>query len=195
SGGGWNIADFSRDGAKALVLNRMSINNAVVYELDLASGRMTPLTDPAEEVSYVDPKYAADGTVWATSNKASDFLRLGRIGQGGFVPVSPETRWDVSDYALAPDGSLVAYAVNEAGVSRLKVMDLATGAVRVVTGLPEGVIPYSIGPAIDIAPWGAIGLSLSSARVSGDAFSIDPITLAVTQWTHSETGGLDPVAN
>ena len=195
SGGGWNIADFSRDGTKALVLNRMSINNAVVYELDLASGRMTPLTDPAAQVSYVDPKYAADGTVWATSNKDSDFLRLGRIGQGGFAPVSTETRWDVSDYALAPDGSFIAYAVNEAGVSRLKVMDVATGAVRVVSDLPDGVIPYSIGPSIDIAPWGAIGLSLSSARVSGDAFSVDPTSLAVTQWTHSETGGLDAAIN
>ena len=61
----------------------MSINNAVVYELDLASGRMMPLTDPTAQVSYVDPKYAADGMVWATSNKDSDFLRLGGSGGAG----------------------------------------------------------------------------------------------------------------
>ncbi|WP_395943812.1 prolyl oligopeptidase family serine peptidase [Brevundimonas sp.] len=195
SGGGWNIADFSKDGAKALVVNRMSINKADVYEMDLASGRMSPLNDTAAQVSYVDPKYGPDGTIWVTSDKDSDFLRLGRMGQRGFTPVTTEQRWDVSDYALAPDGSFVAYAVNEAGVSKVKVMDVATGAVRAVTGLPSGVIPYSIGPAIDIAPWGAIGLSLSSARVSGDAFSIDPTSLAVTQWTHSETGGLDAGIN
>lgn len=195
SGGGWNIADFSRDGARALVLNRMSINNAVVYELDLASGRMTPLTDPEAQVSYVDPKYAPDGSVWATSNKDADFLRLGRITGGGFAPVSTEPKWDVSDFAIAPDGGFIAYAINEAGVSRLRVMDVASGAVRPVEGLPAGVIPYSITPTIDIAPWGAIGLSMSSARTPGDAFSVDPQTLAVTQWTHSETGGLDPALN
>lgn len=195
SGGGWNIADFSKDGRKALVLNRMSVNNAVVYELDLASGRMTALTDPAAQVSYVGPQYAADGTVWATSNKQSDFLRLGRIGKDGFVPVSHEPRWDVSDYALAPDGSFVVYAINDAGVSRVRVLDTASGVVRPVDGLPEGVIPYSIGSAIQVSPWGAIGLSLSSARVSGDAFSIDPNTLAVTRWTASETGGLDSAIN
>lgn len=195
SGGGWNISDFSADGSRALVLNRMSINHAAVYELDIASGRMTPLTDPEAQVSYVDPQYAPNGAVWAASNKGSDFLRLGRIEGGDFRPVSTETRWDVSDYAIAPDGSFIAYAVNEAGASKLRVLDVASGAVRAVDGLPNGVIPYSIGATIDIAPWGAIGLSLSSARVAGDAFSVDPKTLAVTQWTHSETGGLDPSIN
>lgn len=196
SGGGWNIVDFSADGAKALVLNRMSINEAMVYELELASGQMKPLTDPKAKASYVDPKYGRDGAVWLTSNKGSDFLRLGKLdAKGGFVPVSKEPRWDVSDYAVSPDGAFVVYAINEAGVSRVRVMDLATGAVRPVTGLPSGVIPYSIGPAIDVSPWGEIGLSMASAKVPGDAFSIDPKTLAVTQWTHSETGGLDPSLN
>jgi dipeptidyl aminopeptidase/acylaminoacyl peptidase len=196
SGGGWNIADFSEDGAKALVLNRMSVNAAMVYELDLASGKMTPLTDPKVQASYVDPKYAKDGSVWLTSNRGSDFQRLGKLdGKGGFVAVSKEPRWDVSDFAIAPDGSFAVYAINEAGVSRVRVLDLATGGIRPVTGLPAGVIPYSIGSAIDIAPWGEIGLSMASAKVPGDAFSIDPKTLAVTQWTHSETGGLDPSLN
>jgi dipeptidyl aminopeptidase/acylaminoacyl peptidase len=196
TGGGWNIVDFSADGAKALVLNRMSVNAAVVYELDLATGQMKALTDAKAQVSYVDPQYAADGSVWLTSNKGSDFLRLGKLdAKGAFVPVSKEPRWDVSDYAVAPDGSFVVYAINEAGVSRVRVMDVATGAVRTVDGLPAGVIPYSIGSAIEIAPWGQIGLSMASAKVPGDAFSIDPKTLAVTQWTHSETGGLDPTLN
>lgn len=196
SGGGWNIADFSADGARALVLNRMSVNEAMVYELDLASGKMKSLTDPKVKVSYVDPKYGADGAIWLTSNKGSDFQRLGKLdGKGGFVAVSKEPRWDVSDFAISPDGTFAVYAINEAGVSRVRVLDLATGAVRPVTGLPAGVIPYSIGAAIDIAPWGEIGLSMASAKVPGDAFSIDPKTLAVTQWTHSETGGLDPNLN
>ena len=196
TGGGWNIVDFSADGAKALVLNRMSVNEAMVYELDLASGKMKALTDPKAKASYVDPKYARDGSVWLTSDKGSDFQRLGKLdGKGGFIPVSKEPRWDVSDFAVSPDGTFAVYAINEAGVSRVRVLDLASGAVRTVDGLPAGVIPYAIGPAISIAPWGEIGLSMASAKVPGDAFSIDPKTLAVTQWTHSETGGLDPSRN
>lgn len=197
SGGGWNIADFSADGRTALVLNRMSINRSVIYTLDLASGVLTPVTDTEAQVSYVSPEFAADGAIWATSDKDSDFLRLGRIdaATGAFTPVSTEPKWDVSDYALSADGAFVAYAINDAGVSRLRMLDTASGTVRAVDGLPAGVIPYSIGPAIQISSTGQIGLSLASARVPGDAFSIDPATLAVTQWTHSETGGLDPAVN
>lgn len=197
SGGGWNIVDFSADGSTALVLNRMSINRSTVYLLDLTSGAMSPVTDPEAQVSYVSPEFAADGTIWTTSDKDADFLRLGRLdaGSGTFTPVSTEPKWDVSDFALSPDGSFIAYAINDAGVSRLRVIDTANGAVRTVDDLPPGVIPYSIGPAIQISSEGQIGLSLSSARVPGDAFSIDTTTLAVTQWTHSETGGLDPTVN
>lgn len=196
TGGGWNIADFSRDGRSALVLNRMSVNRADVYELDLAGGRMTQL-NKGKPASFAEPRYAADGSVWLTSDSGSDFARLGLLDRssGAFVPKTREPKWDVSDFALAPDGSFVVYAINEAGVSRVRIMDTKSGAIRTVSGLPAGVIPYAIGSAIEVAPWGAIGLSMASARVPGDAFSIDPKTLAVTRWTHSETGGLDPSKN
>lgn len=195
-GGGWSITDFSADGKTALVLNRKSISNAIVHELDLATGKLTVIAGDKTPASYVDPRYGPDGTIWVASSVSSDFIQLGKLDRKGrFTPVSKEPRWDVSDYAIAPDGSLIAYAINEAGVSRLRVMDVATGNARPVTGLPAGVIPYAIGSAIEIAPWGAIGLSMSSARVAGDAFSVDPKTLAVTRWTESETGGLDAARN
>lgn len=195
-GGGWSITDFSADGKTALVLNRKSISNAIVHELDLATGKLTVIAGDKTPASYVDPRYGPDGTIWVASSVSSDFIQLGKLDRKGrFTPVSKEPRWDVSDYAIAPDGSFIAYAINEAGVSRLRVMDTATGNARPVTGLPAGVIPYAIGSAIEIAPWGAIGLSMSSARVAGDAFSVDPKTLAVTRWTESETGGLDAARN
>ncbi len=48
---------------------------------------------------------------------------------------------------------------------------------------------------IEVAPWGEIGLTFTSARSPADAFSVEPKTLALTRWTTSETGGLDPNAN
>jgi dipeptidyl aminopeptidase/acylaminoacyl peptidase len=195
-GGGWSITDFSADGKTALVVNRKSISNAIVHELDLASGTLTAIAGDKAPAYYVDPRYGPDGRIWVASSVASDFIQLGTLDRKGrFTAVSKEPKWDVSDYAIAPDGSFIAYAINEAGVSRLRVMDVATGSTRPVTGLPAGVIPYAIGSAIEIAPWGAIGLSMSSARVAGDAFSVDPKTLTVTRWTESETGGLDASQN
>lgn len=197
SGGGWNISDFSPDGRRALAVNRISIDHAVIAEVDLADGRMTVLTDPAREVSYADARYAADGGIWALSNRDSDFVRLGKLDPrtDRFTVASEDIAWDVSDYAVAGDERFVVYAVNEAGVSRLRVLDPASGTVRRVDGLPAGVLHWSFGNLIQIAPWGEIGLSLSSAQVPGDAFSIDPDSLAVRRWTVSEVGGLDVARN
>ena len=62
--------------------------------------------------------------------------------------------------------------------------------MREVTGLPSGTIG-----GVNIAPWGTIGLTVSSAKVPADAYAVDPQTMAVTRWTESETGGLDPSVN
>ncbi|HBK45335.1 MAG TPA: S9 family peptidase, partial [Xanthomonadaceae bacterium] len=196
-GGGWNFSDFAPDGRKALVVNRQSIARADVYELDLAGGTLRKLSSDARPASYAAPRYGADGRIWVVSDLDAEFLRLGTLDpdSGRFSAVTREPKWDVGDYALAPDGSFVAYTVNEAGVSRLRILDIASGSVRPVTGLPAGVMPYTLGPSLSVAPWGELGLSLSSAKVPGDAFSVDPKTLQVTRWTRSEAGGLDAAAN
>jgi len=192
SGGGWSIADFAPDGRSAVVVEYLQITKSNLHLLDLDSGRLTPIGDHARPIAYRGAEFAPDGTLWVTSDEDSEFLRLGRldIETGAFTPVSPETRWDVERFDVAPDGSFIAYTVNEAGQSRLRVLDPSSGEVRTVDALPAGVVG-----GIEIAPWGTIGLTLSSARSPGDAYSVDPVTLEVTRWTRSETGGLDAQRN
>ncbi|MCL7715694.1 S9 family peptidase [Stenotrophomonas mori] len=193
SGGGWNISDFSADGTRALAVNRMSINEGVVAEIDLRKGGMKVLTPARGRASYGDARYAGDGSIWVLSNRDADFVRLGKLDPrtGRFTAVSAEPRWDVTDYAVSDDERMLVYAINDAGVSRVRVADGQGGNVRPVEGLPDGVLDWSFGQLLQIAPWGEIGLSLSSAKVPGDVYSIDPQTLAVRRWTASEAGGLD----
>ena len=191
-GGGWNIVDFSPDGHRAVVINYQQVTNSDLYILDLASGRMTPIGDTARDIAYGGAEFAPDGSLWVTSDEGSDFQRLGRIdiATGRFAPVSREPRWDVDTFDISDDGSLIAYVTNEAGISRLKLLDPRSGQARAVDRLPTGTIG-----GIEIAPWGTIGLTLSAAESPADAYSVDPRTLEVTRWTRSETGGLDPEAN
>ncbi len=191
-GSGWSIVDLAPGNKAALAANRVSVTKTDLYWLDLASGAMRPIGDHRKDVSQPGGKFAPDGTLWITSDAGSDFQRLGTLDpvSGRFTPHSPEKRWDVENFDLAADGSFIAYVVNEAGISKLRLLDPKTGAAREVSGLPQGVIG-----SMRIAPWGAIGLTLSSARVPTDAFSVDPATLAVTRWTESETGGLNPQRN
>jgi dipeptidyl aminopeptidase/acylaminoacyl peptidase len=191
-GGGWAVADFAPGNGAVVVANYVSVAKTDLYWLDLASGAMTPIGDHKKAISYGGGKFAPDGTLWVTSDEGSDFQRLGTLDPktGKFTAKSTEPKWDVETFDIADDGSFIAYTVNEAGVFKLKLMDPKTGVVREVSGLPKGTIG-----GIDIAPWGTIGLTVSSAKVPADAYSVDPQTLVATRWTESETGGLDPSAN
>jgi dipeptidyl aminopeptidase/acylaminoacyl peptidase len=188
-GGGWSLLDFSPDNRRALVTNDVSVQKSDLYDLDLATGKMTPLGDLKASVAYGGAQYAPDGTLWVLSDEGSDFQRLGTLSRGKFTAVAPEAKWDVDTFEIAHDGSFIAYTVNEGGVSRLKLLDPRTRQVRTAE-VPTGVIG-----GLEVAPWGPVAFSLSGPRVAGDAFVLDPATMKVTQWTASETGGLDPTKN
>ena len=191
-GGGWSVAAFSPDKKTAVVAQYISVTNADLSLLDLTSGKMTSIGDHAKDIAYGGLQFAPDGTLWATTDEGSDFQRLGTINlaTGAFSARGPKESWDVDEFDIAADGSFIAYATNEAGMSKVKVLDPATNAVREVTGLPAG-----IAGGMEISDWGEIGLTFTSARSAADAYSIDPSTLAVTRWTESETGGLNVSKN
>lgn len=191
-GGGWSIDGFAPDGKGAVVRQYISIQKSNLWWLDLASSKLTPIGDHGKPVSYAAADFAPDGTLWVTSDEGSDYQRLGTLDPrtGKFTPRAPDAKGDVEEFSIADDGSFIAYAVNETGISKLRLLDPKTGTVRDVTALPSGVIS-----TLKVAPWGTVGLTLSSAKVPADAFAVDPKTLAITRWTTSETGGLDPAAN
>jgi dipeptidyl aminopeptidase/acylaminoacyl peptidase len=191
-GGGWAISDFAPDKKTAIVSQYRSVTNVDMSSLDLASGQMTPIGDHQKDVAIGGAEFAPDGTLWVTSDEGSDFQRLGTmdIKTGAFTPRGPTEKWDVEAFDISPDGSFIVYATNEAGVSKVKILDIKTGGARVVQGLPAGIVG-----SFNIAEWGDIGITFTSARSAADAYSIDPKSLKVTRWTESETGGLDVTKN
>ncbi|HZG46705.1 MAG TPA: prolyl oligopeptidase family serine peptidase [Allosphingosinicella sp.] len=191
-GGGWGVNDFHPDGRRAIVGEYISITKSNLHLLDLQSGRMTPVGDHARDVAYGGAQFAPNGTLWVTSDQGSEFQRLGTLdpATGVFRPVVTNINWDVENFDIADDGSFIAFSANEAGRSRVYILDPRTGRTRPVTTLPAGLVG-----GLEIAPWGDIGITFTSARSAADAYSIDPRTLAVTRWTKSETGGLDPNVN
>jgi dipeptidyl aminopeptidase/acylaminoacyl peptidase len=192
TGGGWSFEDFSPDGKSAIVLHSTSIERSDLYTVDLASGRLTRLNRPGSIASFSNARYAPDGTVFVISDVGNDFQRLGTIAVGsGFKQlVTGPAIWDVDEFDIAPDGSFIAITRNEAGIGKLYLVDPKTGAIIGQPKLPIGVIG-----GLEVAPWGEIGFTLTSATSNADAWSVDPKSLAATRWTFSETGGLDPSQN
>jgi dipeptidyl aminopeptidase/acylaminoacyl peptidase len=191
TGGGWSIASFAPDGSRAAVVEFVLPTKSNLHLLDLESGDLRPLGDHRKPVAYGGVAFAADGTLWVTSDEGAEFQRLGTVdlATGEFTPKVLHERWGVEAFAIADDGSFVAYQVNEAGASRLKLLDPRRGTVRTAE------FPLGQMTGLAIAPWGEIGLSFAAARSAGDVYSVNPATLAVTRWTRSETGGLDAEGN
>lgn len=189
-GGGWFVVDFSPDGRKALIGNYISVTNMELYHADVATGEITRLTPEDKPVAFSGIQYAPDGRLWVSSDEGADFKRLGVFdpATGQFQPVIAED-WDITGFDISEDGKTIAYVINAAGQSKLKLYDVATGATRDVT-IPPGTLG-----GVEFAPWGDIGLTLVSNRGAADAYSINPETLAFTRWTTSEMGGLEPNRN
>lgn len=191
-GGGWAIATMAPGNTGAIAAEYRSVTDSKLYRLDLATGAMVPLGDHSKTIAYGGVEYASDGTLWATSDEGSDVQRLGRIdpATGRFTPIAGPARWDVDSFAISKDAKTVAFTTNEAGIDRLSLLDVASGRIRRVPGIPAGTIG-----GVEFAPWGTLGLSLTSAKSPTDAYALDPRTLKLTRWTQSETGGLDPSVN
>jgi dipeptidyl aminopeptidase/acylaminoacyl peptidase len=101
-------------------------------------------------------------------------------------PVANAGRWDIEEFDISEDGRTIAYFTNEAGISRLYLLDVASSRSTRVDALPVGVAG-----GLEWSPWGELGFTFNSARGPADAWSLNPATGKLTRWTQSETGGLD----
>jgi dipeptidyl aminopeptidase/acylaminoacyl peptidase len=193
TGGGWSASDFSHDGSKLLIHESISANQSSIDILDLKSGTKTRITPEKSMAAYSPAKFSNDGSsIYFVTDEGSEFGHLVRmrLSDGQKTTLSREN-WGVDDFDLSEDGKRIAYVTNENGVSALHVVDAATGAAVSVPRIPQGIIGN--------LEWHfnnhLLGMTLSSARSSSDAYSLDVDSGTLQRWTESETGGLDPERN
>lgn len=200
--GQWNVADWSPDGASLLVEEYVSINESYVHVVEVASGTVRTITPrPAEgepRVASASPKWSKDGrSIFFTSDKGREFRRLARhdLATGRDAWFGAEVPWDVEEFDLSDDGTLVVAATNEDGLGAVHVYQVATGAELSAPAIPVGRIS-----GLEFRPDShEFAFTLDSAQASSDVYSIDldrsPAGRGpagtLDRWTESETGGLD----
>ena len=54
--------------------------------------------------------------------------------------LTTDIKWDVDEVDLSEDGKTLAFVTNEDGISKLYLMNTATGKYRPVPGIPAGQI-------------------------------------------------------
>lgn len=182
--------DYSSDGAKLLLQRYISIAESHLFVLDVASGQATRLT-PDLRVAYGGGEFTPDGrAVIALSDEDAQFQRLVRLdlASGARTVLTPNLNWGVESFDLSPNGRTIAYVVNEAGRSTLRLMDARTLRALPAPQLPPGIVS---GVTFDDDSR-RIGFTLNSATAPGDVYSWDTRSRVLTRWTRSETGGIPP---
>jgi dipeptidyl aminopeptidase/acylaminoacyl peptidase len=190
-GGGWDIHDWSPDDKTLLATEGISINESYLWLVDATTGAKTALTPKgSEKVAYEAIGFSADGKgVYVATDKGSEFSRLAYMDIAtGSLKFLNNDNWDMEGAALSENRSLLAYVINENGLSTLHVLDLKTGKARSTPKLPTG--------QISALNWSEnnrdLAFSLNSAQSPSDVYSIDLQSGKLDRWTYSETGGIPP---
>lgn len=183
--------DISADKATVLLAKGISNRENHLMLLDMASGKVTPLDWSVKaKARFEDPRLIDGGkAIVAITNAGTDTRRLVRIdaATGKMTALSREPGWDVEAYDLSPDGRTIAYTLNEDGYSRVILMQLAGGA-GMSPELPRGVVT-----ALSFSPdGGKLAVGLTNATTAGDVWTVELGNQAITRWTQSEPGELDP---
>ena len=190
-GGGWGVAAWSDDGRRMILQNFKSVNESELFQLDVTSRQLEPLHPTATPVAYSDIEFTRDGKgLFLVSDEGSEFqtLRYLDLASGQLSPLSAAIPWDVADIERSQDGSRLVFTTNEDGYSRLYVLDTKTRRYQPISALPKGLI----GGLRLHADGRRLALTLASSTSASDAYVLDLNTNALTRWTSSETGGLNP---
>ena len=129
-GGGWQVRDWSPDDRTLLVVDGISINESHLYLVDVATGAKKMLTPATgEKVAYDPIGFSRDGKgIYVATDKDNEYQRVAYmdIATGALKYLNNDS-WDVEAAALSHDRELLAYVVNDNGLSTLHVLDLKTG--------------------------------------------------------------------
>ncbi len=189
--GYWYPLEFSRSGDELLVGEYRSITDARIHLVDLESGEVQRISPEEPSAAYRSAVFSRDGErIYAASDREGEFVELyeHELGSESWEPLTRDVPWDVSNLALSPDGSTLAFTTNEGGVDVLRLLDTRTREHRPVEEIPSGVV--SGARFAHEAP--ILGFTLSSASRTGDAYTYDVAAGELTRWTESEVGGLNP---
>lgn len=191
-GESWSPIDWSPADDKILAMEYISINESYLWMFDVASGEKTLLTPKSEkeQVAYDGAEFSKDGKgLYLSTDLNSEFKRLAYfdLSTKKYSFLTDQIKWDVDEFELSPDGLMLAFVSNEDGIGVLHLINTVT---RKEISIPK--LPISLISGIKWHNDGVhLGFSLSSARSSTDAYSLDVLKGTFERWTFSETGGLN----
>ena len=190
--GYWSALDFSSDGKKLLAEQYVSITDSRLFVVDLETGAVTRLSPEDEPAAYGSAVFGpGDTSVYVVSDRGTDVRQLRRFElarpEVPWTTIAADVSWNVEDVAISSDRRTLAFSTNEDGISVLRLLDTRSGRVRVVPGIPRGIVSgLRFSPSTPV-----LGFTFESAARPADAYTYDVRRSRLVRWTESEIGGLD----
>lgn len=198
--GSWyGPADFSDDGRHLLVQQFFSVFDSRIHLYDLREGTLRQAAGGDAESPSANRAISFDrkgrGFYFITNarGRAAELAWLA-LEPGAIVqPLTARIGWDVTEFALSPDGRRGAFVTNEDGVSRVYLLNTRTQKYQQAEKLPLGVIS-----GLQFSPDGRqLALTISTSQTPSDVYVLrlgrrPESSHGLVRWTFSEVGGLDP---
>jgi dipeptidyl aminopeptidase/acylaminoacyl peptidase len=189
TGGGWGVADWSPDEKQIIISESISANESHYWLADIATGQKKELTNRAEKgIANRQATFSRDGKgIYLVTDRDNEFGRLAYMDLATKkLNYLTSAIWDVDGFDLSKDGKRIAFITNEAGASKLYLMNTADKKYKQVANLPVGIYgrPEFHHNNTDIA------ISINSAQSPTDVYVLNVITGKLERWTESEMGGI-----
>lgn len=181
--------DWSPDDASVVYCEFVANTHSKLGLVEIATGKTQLLTPPNEVSYYGEPQFSADGKgIYVITDREADVRRLAYLDLAThkFTYLTDDIKWNVEEFRLSPHGKALAIVVNEAGLSRLYVLDPAHKQKKAMTDVPEGIISdlHWHPNAIDLA------FNFKSFSTPNDVYSVDVSDGKVTPWARSTKAGI-----
>lgn len=149
--GQWTVSDWSPDETKVIAVEYISINEAYVHIIEIATGKSETLTprpdDPKAERAFAgNAKWSKNGkSIYYITDKGNEFRRLVRadLDSGQEASLSRQVPWDIEEFDLNHEDSLIAWVANVNGVGHLGV-NPATDELRMLDETAIDPLPPSL---------------------------------------------------
>jgi prolyl oligopeptidase PreP (S9A serine peptidase family) len=184
----WSVLDASITGDRLLVRRSISASASVLYALERPGWAATALT-PETGSAAPAGAFGAGNAVYAACTCGGDRAQLVEITDR-VRPLAPELAWDVTQVAVSPDGSYVAFTTDEDGASVLHIYDVKARAHHVAADGPTRGLITDLRAARDAT---VFAFTYSDATHPRNVYTYDPLTVDLRRWTDATTSISDLV--